>query len=150
MIKNLKVIVAGKDKADKYLEKIAKLNLTDTFEFLPSVDAVEEYYHAVDIFVLPALIEEFGRSVLEAMACGKPVVVSKTVGSSEILEGESKDYVLYDLTDTELTSKLESLIESKDLREKLGNLNKEVAKKYSSNAQKDKFHDLLVKLGYDF
>jgi UDP-glucose:(heptosyl)LPS alpha-1,3-glucosyltransferase len=147
---NLKVIIAGKDKQDAYREFIVENNLAEIVSFHPSINEVEKYYHAIDIFVLPALIEEFGRSVLEAMACGKPVIVSSTVGSSEILEGESKDYVLHDLTSQELTQKISSLLNSRDLRESIGSLNIETASKYTSEKQNEKFEKMLTHLGYDF
>jgi len=147
---NLKVIIAGKDKPDAYEEFIRDNNLSNIVTFHPSINEVEKYYHAIDIFVLPALIEEFGRSVLEAMACGKPVIVSSTVGSSEILEGESKEYVLHDLTSQELTQKISSLLKSRDLRESIGSLNIETASNYTSEKQNEKFEKMLTHLGYDF
>jgi UDP-glucose:(heptosyl)LPS alpha-1,3-glucosyltransferase len=147
---NLKVIIAGKDKDDAYREFIVENNLAEVVSFHPSINEVEKYYHAIDIFVLPALIEEFGRSVLEAMACGKPVIVSSTVGSSEILEGESKEYILHQLTSLELTQKLVTLIESKDLRDSTGALNIDTALKYTSEKQNEKFENLLKGLGYEF
>ncbi|MBI4721718.1 MAG: glycosyltransferase family 4 protein [Candidatus Stahlbacteria bacterium] len=44
-----------------------------------------ELYNAADIFVFPSLFDAFGLTVLEAMACGIPVVVSKIAGASEIV-----------------------------------------------------------------
>ena len=56
---SIKVIVAGKDKVEKYQEKINALGLNEIFQFVPSIDRVEDYYAACDIFTLPAHIEEF-------------------------------------------------------------------------------------------
>jgi UDP-glucose:(heptosyl)LPS alpha-1,3-glucosyltransferase len=138
-----KVIIAGKDKFDKYLKQIQELDLEDHFIFLPSINEVEEYYHMIDIFVLPALIEEFGRSVLEAMACGLPVIVSKTVGASEILESQSKDFIINPLDSREFTLKLKLLLENRDLRLELGKLNTEIALKYTDKEQANKFDKLI-------
>jgi UDP-glucose:(heptosyl)LPS alpha-1,3-glucosyltransferase len=142
------VIIAGKDKQDVYREFIVENDLAEIVSFHPSINEVEKYYHAIDIFVLPALIEEFGRSVLEAMACGKPVIVSNAVGSSEILEGESKKYILHELTSEELAQKLKALIESKDLRDTSGALNIDTAAKYTSEKQNEKFARLLDSVGF--
>lgn len=142
-IKNLKIVIAGKDKKDPYVQKLKSYNLEDKFIFLPSINEVESYYHMIDIFVLPALIEEFGRSVLEAMGCALPVIVSSSVGASEILEGESKDFILHELAASNLTGKLETLIQSPGLRQRIGEINQTTASQYTSQKQAQKFSELV-------
>jgi glycosyltransferase involved in cell wall biosynthesis len=51
-----------------------------------STDELVELYSACDVFVLPSLSETFGWPTIEAMACGKPVVATRTGIASE-LEG---------------------------------------------------------------
>ena len=46
---------------------------------------IEAYYGAADLLALPALQEAFGNVVLEALASGLPVVVSRGVGAAELL-----------------------------------------------------------------
>ena len=84
------------------------------------------------------------------MGCGKSVIVSKMVGASEILEGEQREYILSDITSSELAEHLKKLLSSKELRERLGEQNSQVAKNYSDTCQSNKFHELLGKLGYLF
>lgn len=43
-------------------------------------EELREIYHEADIFVLPSLIDTFGYVAMEAMACGKPVIVSENCG----------------------------------------------------------------------
>ena len=50
-------------------------------------DRVEDFYAAADAVALPSLQEAFGNVVLEALACGLPVIVSRDVGAAEILRG---------------------------------------------------------------
>lgn len=138
-----KVVVAGKDKIDNYLEKIKLYNLLDHFIFVPGIKEVEQYYHGIDIFVLPAHIEEFGRSVLEAMSCGKPVVVSNMVGAAEILTDLSMEFVVKLFTAEELSQKLKMLINDSGLRTQLGTLNNSVAQSYSRQAKDQELSNLL-------
>lgn len=147
---NFKVLVAGKDKAEPYLELLRENNLEDRFTFAPSINEVEEYYHAIDIFTLPAHIEEFGRSILEAMGCGKPVVPSIMTGASELLQAKSGDYILKNKSPDEYAQKLRSLVESGELRKELGELNYSTALENSDQARADDFGIMLEKYGFQF
>jgi UDP-glucose:(heptosyl)LPS alpha-1,3-glucosyltransferase len=50
-------------------------------------EEIENYYAAADGLALPSLQEAFGNVVMEALASGLPVVVSRAAGASEILSG---------------------------------------------------------------
>ncbi len=53
-------------------------------------EKLAQYYAAADVFVMPSHYESFGMVVLEAMACGTPVVASEVGGlSSTIIHGDS-------------------------------------------------------------
>ena len=47
-------------------------------------DALRQYYAAADLFVLPSRVESWGTVMLEALACGTPVVTTDTVGGAEV------------------------------------------------------------------
>lgn len=147
---NFKVLVAGKDKIEPYQLLLQKLELEESFIFAPSIGSVEDYYAASDIFVLPAHIEEFGLSIMEAMACGRPVVTTDMTGASELIELDSKNFILREKTVDELAFKLKPLIEDQLLRDKLGKLNSETAKKHSDKAREKDFALMLTKFGYQF
>ena len=53
-------------------------------------EKLAQYYAAADVFVMPSHYESFGMVVLEAMACGTPVVASEVGGlASTVIHGDS-------------------------------------------------------------
>jgi glycosyltransferase involved in cell wall biosynthesis len=75
----IKIIIVGSGRERKSLEMLAKrLDLTDSVIFAGRVSEEElpSYYAASDIFVIPSLYEGFGLPILEAQACGSPVIGS--------------------------------------------------------------------------
>uniref|UniRef100_B8HQ72 Glycosyl transferase group 1 n=1 Tax=Cyanothece sp. (strain PCC 7425 / ATCC 29141) TaxID=395961 RepID=B8HQ72_CYAP4 len=61
------------------------LGVGDRFTILPPTFAIAEYYHHADLVLALAPREPFGRTVIEAIACGVPVIGSETGGIGEVL-----------------------------------------------------------------
>jgi glycosyltransferase involved in cell wall biosynthesis len=61
------------------------LGLADDVVFVPPTHAVERYYRAADLFVLPSIREANPVSLLEAMACGLPCVASRIDGATDVV-----------------------------------------------------------------
>lgn len=69
---------------DGLQEKVRAAGLTDRIRFLPevTVDAMPDWYRALDLYVAPQRWEGFGLTPIEAMACAVPVVATR-VGAFE-------------------------------------------------------------------
>ena len=65
-------------------EKVQKENISDVF-FTGSRSDVEKIIPSCDVLVLPSFSESFGLVLIEALACGKPVIGSKVGGIQEII-----------------------------------------------------------------
>jgi glycosyltransferase involved in cell wall biosynthesis len=98
--RQLAIVGAGRD--EKYLEYLhslaAELGIAGDVVFIGAVPLEEtvSFYRAADVFVYPSLNETFGLPILEAMACGCPVVTSDT---SAMPETAGQAAVLADPTD---------------------------------------------------
>lgn len=135
------LFVAGGNIDQKYKDMA-----NERTTFAPTLMDVKNYYYLLDAFCLPAHIEEFGRSVLEAMICGKPVVTTKTVGAGEILEGRSRELILDEITKVDLVKKLEKLFDHDFYLEVMKN-NILTAKSLSAETQNGKLQEILIKHG---
>jgi len=82
---NLKLLGGGNSQEE--LEALAKKNNIDV-EFTGKIDheKISAYLQKADIFMLPSLNEGMSNSVLEAMACGLPVIATDVGGSSELIK----------------------------------------------------------------
>ncbi|RJS94699.1 glycosyltransferase family 4 protein [Salinisphaera sp. Q1T1-3] len=86
-----RVLVLGKQGgAARFNRQAEALGIADRLIFVGATTTPERYFHALDICVHPARVEEFGQVVQEAMACGVPVVATRAVGAMERLP---PDYV---------------------------------------------------------
>ena len=129
--------VIGKDQANTHSSLI-------TFD--PGLTDIENYYNAIDVFVLPARIEEFGRVVLEAMGCGLPVITTDKVGAGELLKGESREFVIPSHNTQALTEAMAKLIKNTSLRARLADLNAQLALEDSEEKLSQKFDPVFLDL----
>jgi glycosyltransferase involved in cell wall biosynthesis len=97
---NARLLIAGKplwnlnpERGEEYRKLLKQLSIDLGIEkhvnFLGHVTNTTTLYQMSNVTVLPSLwAEPFGRVVIESMACGTPVVASRTGGIPEILTGE--------------------------------------------------------------
>ncbi len=77
---NSKLLLIGEGELEKELkEHIKELGIEDKVIMHPPVDNIEDYYQAMDMFVLPSLYEGLGIVNIEAQACGLKTIVSDKV-----------------------------------------------------------------------
>jgi glycosyltransferase involved in cell wall biosynthesis len=92
--RQLAIVGAGKD--EKYQASLhslaAELGIASDVNFVGAVPLEEtvSFYRAADAFVYPSLNETFGLPILEAMACGCPVVTSDTSAMPETAGGAAE------------------------------------------------------------
>ena len=90
---NRQLAVVGAARDEDYAASLrslaAELGIADEVVFVGGVPLAETvaFYQAADVFVYPSLNETFGLPILEAMACGCPVVTSDTSAMPETAGG---------------------------------------------------------------
>jgi len=83
------LVLAGKitERYRPIMEWAEKLNLSHRVVFTDTIaeDDLPAVYKGADLFVLPSIYEGFGLVLLEAMACGTPVVASRNSSIPEVV-----------------------------------------------------------------
>lgn len=128
---DVKFIIAGTGDLINDMKKMAHdLKIEDNIIFTGFVSSKDKlfYYKNTDIFVLPAVSEPFGISVIEAMSTGSPAIISNTTGVGEALYNVFK----CNFYDTDLMSEyVIGLLKYKSLRKTMGINGQIEAKKFT-------------------
>ncbi len=130
------LIVGGGYREAEHRKQVKEKGLEDRVIFAGHKSPDEElpaYYNLSDFLVLPStLSESFGLVVLEAMASGKPAIVSSLPGPAQLIE-DGKDGLIFKVGETEdLKNKIEYLAYNKEICERMGFAGRQkVLKNYS-------------------
>jgi sugar transferase (PEP-CTERM/EpsH1 system associated) len=85
--------------------------------FVGASDRVPELLNAMDAFVLPSICEGMSNTILEAMACGVPVIVTSTGGNPELIEEGRSGYLFPPGNAERLSALLSRLAENSGARD---------------------------------
>jgi glycosyltransferase involved in cell wall biosynthesis len=129
----LPLVVAGAPgwKVDPIFEEVRALGIADQMRFAgyAASDELALWYSAATLFVYPSLYEGFGLPVLEAMACGTPVVSSN---ASSLPEVAGDAALLVDPRDVDgLAAAIDRLAQDPTLRASLAKQGIERARQFS-------------------
>ncbi|MDI6851721.1 MAG: glycosyltransferase family 4 protein [bacterium] len=148
---NLNLLIGGDGPERENLKQLVKeLKVEDSVVFTGYIPHAQlpKYMNMIDIFVLLSRVEEsFGVVVVEAMACGKPVVVSNKGGLPEVVEEGVTGFVVPAENPKATASAIETLIKDKELRKSMGRRGRErVLKLYNWKENVSKMIEIYEEL----
>lgn len=83
------LLAVGKLDAQAYATEIEKAGWKERVQFTGPTSNVADYYAASDVFALPTQYEAWGLVIVEALACGVPVLTSALAGAAvAVREGD--------------------------------------------------------------
>lgn len=115
-------IVGDGPERERLQRIVDEKNLHDrvTFRGWVNKERIVECYQHADVFVLPSRYEGMPNVVLEAMACGLPIVATSIAGCDELVQ-ENVNGFLVPVGDSEaLAARLTALMNDPALRQRLG------------------------------
>jgi glycosyltransferase involved in cell wall biosynthesis len=124
------VFVGGGELLHRMRTQVKQEGFEKKILFIGPRDDVAEIMSHFDVFVLPSLWEGLPRSVLEAMALSKPVVVHDIGGIREVVDNNNSGFIVpFDKYDT-FADKICQLLSDERLRLSMGRLAGITAQKY--------------------
>ncbi len=130
-VKDVRVIICGQGPLKDYFEKfLEKHNLTSYVYFAGQVpnEELPVYYNAADIYVAPSLSAGTSLALLEAMACGLPVIVSDVPSNMEWIRDGYNGFIVPRKDSVSLASKTIILLQDALLRKTFAAINLQIAK----------------------
>ncbi len=125
------------------LRLIDEYNLQNGFILRGFIDDVETFYHGLDIYINTSLHEGFPMSLLEAMACGLPIIAPKVGGIMEMINDGNEGYLIEGRDPKEYSDKCMELIKNKPLIQRMATASREKIKnEYSMESMASKYYQL--------
>lgn len=127
------LIVGGGSQYTALKELCLSLNIGSHVHFTGFIDPEEvpNYHNMMTIEVYPSRHESFGVSILEAMACGKAVIVSDVEGLPEIVEDNVSGLIISELTAKAFCSAIEKILSDSETQKNLSHFSRiHVTKNY--------------------
>jgi len=118
---NIKLMLEGAGPKEPLMDLSKRLGIEDKviFSFTNDDTELAKIYAACDAFVFPAELA-WGLAVIEAMAAGKAVIVSKKSGASEIIQNNVNGVIVDHAKPEQIAEQLLVLMNDAKLRRKLG------------------------------
>ncbi len=144
---SVNVVLTGYEKKNGYplKQKIEEYGLNEAIYLIGyvSVEELVYLYSKAKFLVFPSLFEGFGIPLVEAMACGCPVLTARTSSLPEV--GEDSVWYFDPSSPEELGRKIKIMIEDEKLRKRLIALGVIRAKKFSVEKMAEKHIDAFQK-----
>jgi glycosyltransferase involved in cell wall biosynthesis len=133
-IPGVHVYLAGNGSKKNMMKKLARrLNIDNCIIYLGYITGQEKYtcIKAADLILVPSYYESFGLALLEAMACGKPVVATRVGNIPYLVEDGISGYLVEPGNYRELATRSIEILSNNTLGEKMGMSGKMKAQGYT-------------------
>ncbi|MFM2062173.1 MAG: hypothetical protein RLZZ507_1843 [Cyanobacteriota bacterium] len=103
-------------------EKVKALNLENRVKFLGFCEDIPQLMSACNLITHTSIAPEpFGRVIVEAMLCGKPVVAAKAGGAMELVEDGINGFLVTPNNPQELAQVINNCVQEKDMMQNIAN-----------------------------
>jgi glycosyltransferase involved in cell wall biosynthesis len=113
MLPDARLLIVGEGPAESTLRRLASsLGLEERVVFVGRVphDRLLEYYYAADALVLASSREGWANVLLEAMACGTPVVATDVWGTSEVVAAPEAGLLVHERSPKAVAEAIDALL----------------------------------------
>lgn len=122
---SIRYFICGTGGLEEYLKKIIDdLQLTQQVKLLGRREDIATLCNCADLFVFPSKQEGLPVALMEAMACGLPIVCSDIRGNVDLIENEKGGYLCKTTDVDAFVENIRMIIDDKELCAKMSEINK--------------------------
>jgi glycosyltransferase involved in cell wall biosynthesis len=129
-----RLILVGDGEEREMLEALSiQLGIQKYIQFVGELphEKVQTFMHQADVFVLPSLSEGLPNVILEAMACGLPIVATRVGGIPDLIKNGVHGYLVEAKKPDEIAEKILILLQNDQLRNEISQTNLAEVKAYA-------------------
>lgn len=129
----------------KLRERVIGLGLERRIHFLGFRRDIGQLCNSCDIFVLPSLQEGLSLALMEAMACGKPIIASNIRGNVDLIKDGVGGILVSPKDSSRYADAIRYLSENQGLGRSMGLFNKDAIKQYDINIIENRIIEIIKK-----
>ena len=128
-----KLIIGGQEATNfnRFLEAFGLQKEKNLFKVTGHIPDLADFYKQVSVLIAPSVTEGFGICGLEAMAYGKPVIVSTGTGVAELIEDGKEGFVIGIRDPKAIYDKIQYFIDNPSEVQRMGKEARKTAEKYT-------------------
>ena len=146
-IPNVKIVIVGDGECrNSLMSQVQMRGLNNTIKFLGQREDIESILPSFDVYACTSLSEGTSMTILEAMACGLPIIASGVGGNVELVDDTNG--IVFPLNNSDaFVEGVISLLLHKDVRLDKGKKSRRrIEDKYSLNQTVNKYEQLYISL----
>jgi glycosyltransferase involved in cell wall biosynthesis len=151
-MKDVMLIVIGEGTERRKLEALShELGLDKRVFFLGWIDHGPRFWNYLleaTVFVLPSTSEGTPRALIEAMACGLPVIATKVGGIPEVVTDGVNGFLVPSRNEEQLATAIKRVLKDDNFRKNVSATNRNAAKRYSMELIGQELFNYLRKVSY--
>ncbi len=151
-IPNIKAAIGGDGpQIEMIIELVNALDLKENITIMGFVpeEKLAQFFNKGKVFVLTSETEGFPRTIIQAAACGIPVVASNVGDVADIIDHQLNGFLVEDFSNVEeYSQRVLQLLNEKDLYNKFSvNLNRKVRKQFVTENASIVWQEIITKIG---
>jgi glycosyltransferase involved in cell wall biosynthesis len=138
-----RLLLAGRDSVS--LLPMARAIGGGNIEFMGWVDSPSDLYNRCSVYCQPSVTEGFGIEVLEALAHGRPVIVSAGAGAADLVEDGKTGYIVPIRNPHAIAERLCRLHDDHSLLLDMASRTREAAQRHTWDKIHTQYHEVWKK-----